>query len=99
MPGEQAVAACASVADRWYDAARCGLADPAIHAAATGAVAAGRDAFARLPAPVSAATTELCDHFVDRYLRRGRSPGDDLLDAWRQNRPLVPLPPEDDRWT
>jgi ergothioneine biosynthesis glutamate--cysteine ligase EgtA len=97
--GEQAVAACAPVANRWYDAARCGLADPAIHAAAAATVAAGLDAFARLPVPVSAATTELCGRYVDRFLSRRRTPGDDLLDAWRQGRPLVPLPPEDDRWT
>ena len=97
--GDTALAACAAIGDRWYDSARCGLADPAIHAAALACVGAGRDALGRLAVPVSAATTELCDRYVERYLGRGRTPGDDVLDAWRRGEPLVPLPPEDDRWT
>jgi glutamate--cysteine ligase len=97
--GEEAAAACAPVADRWYDSARCGLADPALHAAALACLAAGRDALERMAVPVSAATTELCDLYVERYLGRRRTPGDDVLDAWHHGRPLVALPPEDDRWT
>jgi glutamate--cysteine ligase len=97
--GDVALEACARAGDRWYDSARCGLADPALHAAAVGCVGAGRDALDRLPTPVSAATTELCDRYIERYLARRRTPGDDLLDAWRQGRSPVPLPPEEDRWT
>ena len=97
--GEEAAAACAPVADRWYDSARCGLADPALHAAAMACVAAGRDALGHMAPPVSGATTDLCDHYVERYLGRRRTPGDDVLDAWHHGRPLVALPPEDDRWT
>ena len=52
------------------------------------------------PCPSATATAA----FV-RPLRRAATsagaatPGDDVLDAWRRGRPLVALPPEDDRWT
>ena len=97
--GDIASEACAPVADRWGDGARCGLTDPVFQAAALACVAAARAAFDRLPVPVSAATAALCDRYVERYLRRGRTPGDDVLQAWRRGRSLVSLPPEDDRWT
>jgi glutamate--cysteine ligase len=99
VAGDIAVAACAPVSDRWCDSARCGLADPAFHTAALASVAAARDAFTRLAVPVATATASLCDRYVDQYLTRRRTPGDDVLDAWRRGRPLVSLPPEDDRWT
>jgi len=97
--GACAADACAAVADRWWDGAQCGLTDPAVQAAALATVSAGRDAFPRLPVPVSPTTADLCDRYVEQYLRAGRTPGDDLVDAWRQGRSPVPLPPEDDRWT
>ena len=97
--GDIATEACAPVADRWADGARCGLTDPAFQAAALACVAAASAAFDRLPAPVSAATAALCDRYVGRYLRHGRTPGHDVLHAWRRGRSLVSLPPEDDRWT
>jgi glutamate--cysteine ligase len=97
--GAAAAAACAPVADRWYDSARCGLADPAIYAAAIACVRAGRDALGRLAVPTSAATAQLCDRYIERYIERHRTPGDEVLDAWRHGRPLVSLPTEEDRWT
>src|SRR6185295_11370566 len=70
--GDRASEACAAVADQWCEAARFGIARPAVHDAAVATVAAARDAFARLPVPVGRATTEMCDRYVDRYLSRCR---------------------------
>jgi len=97
--GEIAGEACAPVADRWTDSARCGLTDPAFQTAALACVAAARAAFGRLPVPISPAIASQCDRYVERYLRHGRTPGHDVLHAWRRGRSLVSLPPEDDRWT
>jgi gamma-glutamylcysteine synthetase len=97
--GEAAAAACAPVADRWYDSARCGLADPQLYAAALACLTAGRDALGRLAVPVSARTIDLCARFADCYVARRRTPADDLLDAWRRGRPPVALAPEGDLWT
>jgi glutamate--cysteine ligase len=96
--GHEAEAACAPVADRWCEAARLGLADPAIQLAALRSVTAARAAFTRLG--ISDRLGRACDTFLDRYLARGRTVGDDLLYAWRAGRPLVPPPDySEDRWT
>jgi glutamate--cysteine ligase len=97
--GERASDACAAVADEWCEAARFGISRPAVRDAALATVGAARDAFDRLAVPISAATTEICDRYIERYLDRCRTPGDDVLDAWRRGEPLVALPPEEDRWT
>lgn len=63
----------------WRRAARRGLADPDLHAAARACFAAAREALPRLGAgpEVLAAV----DRFTERYVERGRSPADDVLDA------------------
>jgi glutamate--cysteine ligase len=95
--GDEAARACAPVADRWCDSARFGVADPALHRAATATLATARAAFDRVG--ISERVVQACDEYVDRYLARCRTPGDDVLDAWRQAQPLVPLDGEEDRWT
>jgi glutamate--cysteine ligase len=77
--GEHALAAT----ERWdpFDtepslrAARLGLADPDLHAAATSCFEAARDALSRLGAP--RAITDAVDRFADRYVSAGRCPADD----------------------
>jgi glutamate--cysteine ligase len=65
----------------WSRAARVGLGDPELHATAVTCFAAAQEALPRLGAPdhVRAAVAD----FTDRYVRRGRCPADDLLDAVR----------------
>ncbi|MER6529291.1 ergothioneine biosynthesis glutamate--cysteine ligase EgtA [Streptomyces sp. NPDC001508] len=65
----------------WLDAARSGLDDPELHEAAVDCFTAALEALPRL-----GATTEVMDAvaaYHDRYVRRGRCPADDLLDALR----------------
>jgi len=71
---------CGPVAECWGDAAAHGLGHPALASAARTCFAAAIEALPRLGVDrdVVAATGA----FVDRYVERGRSPGDDLLDAW-----------------
>ncbi|MFI7099059.1 ergothioneine biosynthesis glutamate--cysteine ligase EgtA [Streptomyces sp. NPDC050161] len=63
----------------WRRAARGGLSDPELHAAALACFTAALDALPRLGASpeVLAAVAE----FTDRYVARGRCPADDHLDA------------------
>ncbi|RPE45966.1 glutamate--cysteine ligase [Streptomyces sp. Ag109_O5-1] len=65
----------------WLDAARSGLGDPELHEAAVVCFAAAVEALPRLGATpeVVAAVTE----YLDRYVRQGRCPADDLLDRLR----------------
>ncbi|MFD8720756.1 ergothioneine biosynthesis glutamate--cysteine ligase EgtA [Streptomyces sp. NPDC059629] len=65
----------------WLDAARSGLGDPELHEAAVVCFAAALEALPRLGATpeVVAAVTE----YLDRYVRQGRCPADDLLDRLR----------------
>ncbi|WP_405774504.1 ergothioneine biosynthesis glutamate--cysteine ligase EgtA [Streptomyces sp. NBC_00859] len=62
----------------WETAARSGLADPELRAAATVCFSAALEALPRLGA--SAAVQEAVAAFADRYVARGRCPADDLLD-------------------
>jgi gamma-glutamylcysteine synthetase len=71
----QAAAATLPVAGAWDRAARVGLADPALHAAARACLAA---ACAAVPAALRPEVEALAD-LVDR----GRCPGDALLDTAR----------------
>jgi glutamate--cysteine ligase len=72
--------ACRPVTDAWVDAAVHGLAHPGLLSAARTCFAAARTALPGLGLdPCTVACTE---EFVDRYLDRGRCPGDDLLDRW-----------------
>lgn len=63
----------------WRHAARRGLTDPELHAAATACFAAARAALPRLGAPP--AVVDAVAEYTERYVDRGRCPADDLLDA------------------
>jgi glutamate--cysteine ligase len=95
--GERAARACAPVADSWCESARYGLAHPQLLGAARTTVAAARDAFDRIG--VDPVVAEACDEYVARYLGRCRTPGDDVLDAWRTGEPLVAFADEEESWT
>jgi glutamate--cysteine ligase len=72
---------CRPVADCWADAAAHGLGHPRLASAARTCLAAALDAMPRLG--VDGVTVAATEAFVDRYVERGRSPADDVLDAWR----------------
>ena len=83
VAADAAAAACEPVAGRWSDAARLGLADPALHAAARGCLAATLD---RSPTALRAEVEALAA-LVDA----GRSPADDVLDTARSSGPAAAL--------
>ncbi|MEU4211634.1 ergothioneine biosynthesis glutamate--cysteine ligase EgtA [Streptomyces sp. NPDC026206] len=62
----------------WRRAARHGMADPELHAAAVACFAAAREALPRLGAQIR--VLDAVDEFTARYIDRGRCPADDLLD-------------------
>ncbi len=64
----------------WRRAARDGLTDPELHATALTCFAAAREALPRLGA--DEAVRQAVDAFTERYVRPGRCPADDLLDAF-----------------
>ena len=66
------------VTDHWRSAARHGLADPALRAAARAVFPAALDAFGRLGA--DSATVAAAEAFHDRFVARGRCPADEP--AW-----------------
>ncbi len=68
--------ACGPVTGCWAEAAALGLAHPGLAAAARTCFAAALDALPRLG--VDPTTTA---DYADRYVDRGRSPADDVLDA------------------
>ncbi len=71
--------ACAPVAHCWAGAATHGLSHPGLASAARSCFAA---ALAAMPAlGVDLATIGATGAFVERYVERGRCPGDDLLDG------------------
>ncbi|GMU79002.1 MAG: glutamate--cysteine ligase EgtA [Acidimicrobiia bacterium] len=80
--------ATAPVRDRWDDAARHGLAHPDLAAAAQHCFRAARSALGRRGA--DPATIDATGEFEDRFVRRGRTPADDLLDAWHRSGTLLP---------
>ena len=63
------------MADHWRSAARHGLADPALRAAAQAAFPAALTGLARLGA--DRATVAATEAFHDRFVARGRCPADD----------------------
>jgi glutamate--cysteine ligase len=65
----------------WLRAARFGLDDPQLAAAARKCFAAAGEALGRLGAP--AGVREAVAAFTNRYVLAGRSPADDLLDEAR----------------
>jgi glutamate--cysteine ligase len=72
-----ASAACADVTDAWDTAARDGLDDPALAAAAAACFTAALDALPRLGTHPD--LVALVAGFADRYVACGRSPADDSL--------------------
>lgn len=64
------------VAGRWAEAARDGLTDPELAAAAAACFAAALEALPRLGA---GALAPLVDEYARRYVDRGRSPADDVV--------------------
>ena len=77
---EAAERICRPVSDCWGEAAAHGLSHPDLASAARSCFAAALDALPRLGlAPETVAATE---EFLDRYVSRGRSPADDVLEAW-----------------
>lgn len=101
---ERARRACHPAADLWLEAARHGLGHPVLADAARECFAAAIDALPRIDTfGQAAAVTE--DYF-ERYVVRGRSPADDLLDAWAAGGALhppgdvvFPTPAEEPAWT
>ena len=65
----------AGVADHWRSAARHGLADPALRAAAQAVFPAALSGLGRLGA--DRATVAAAEAFHDRFVARGRCPADD----------------------
>ena len=72
---------CGTPDELWLRAARFGLGDPQLAAAARKCFAAADEALGRLGAP--AAVRDAVAAFTNRYVLRGRSPADDLLDDAR----------------
>ncbi|MGI8776760.1 MAG: glutamate-cysteine ligase family protein [Acidimicrobiales bacterium] len=77
---------------RWVDAARTGLATPAIAASARSCFDAALTALERSGA--GAALTSLVAAYAERWVDRGRCPADDVLDAWERHGALFPEPVE-----
>jgi glutamate--cysteine ligase len=71
---------CVPVAGCWAEAAALGMGHPALASAARSCFAAALDALPRLG--VGTHTVAAVGDYVDRYIDRGRSPADDVLDAW-----------------
>lgn len=72
--------ACGPVAGCWTEAAAYGLGHPSLASAARTCFAAAIEALPRLG--VDQGTVAAAESFTDRYVDRGRSPADDVLDAW-----------------
>jgi len=73
--------ACRPVTGCWTEAAAAGLAHPGLASAAGTCFAATVDALPRLG--VGPSTIAATEESAERYVRRRRCPGDDVLDAWR----------------
>jgi glutamate--cysteine ligase len=86
-------ARCAALAiepvrGRWTDAARTGLADAAFARAAQTCMKAARAVLPR--AGAGADLVDAAAEFDRRFVARGRTPADDLLDAFREHETLLP---------
>jgi glutamate--cysteine ligase len=82
--GEQAAGAAAATraTEAWLDAARLGLAAPNLAASARAAFAAAAGGLARLG--VDGPLVDAVASYAERWVDRGRTPADDLLDAWNR---------------
>lgn len=65
----------------WIDAARYGLTDPELHEVAVTCFTTALRALPRLGA--TEAVTDAVSDYLERYVLRGRTPADDLLDRLR----------------
>ncbi len=81
--GDAATSACAGVAEAWRTAARDGLEDPHLAAAACACFAAALEALPRLGTDPE--LIGLVEAFVDRYVDRGRCPGDEQPDPAQED--------------
>ena len=88
--GEEAVraATAAGATGAWLDGARLGLAAPNLAASARACFAAAAAGLARLG--VGGPPADTLAAYVERWVDRGRTPADDLLDAWRRAGPSHP---------
>ncbi|MBV6507416.1 MAG: Glutamate--cysteine ligase EgtA [Acidimicrobiales bacterium] len=75
----------------WIDSARSGLAHPALQRTAADCFELAIESLQRNHA--DSATVALASRYLDHFIRRGRCPADDRLDAWRRDGRLHP-PPE-----
>jgi glutamate--cysteine ligase len=87
---ERALARPAPHNPLWIAAARYGLADPELHEAAVVCFTAAVQALPRLGATTE--VTEAVTAYLDRYVRNGRCPADDLLDRLRGQGRRTPAP-------
>jgi glutamate--cysteine ligase len=90
---DDAAAAAEPVAERWVDAARCGLTDPELARAARRCLDAARAALER--AGVAEDTRRAVDAFAARYTERARCPADDVLEGITRPRTPADRPPPD----
>src|SRR5262249_54996804 len=81
-------AGAADTAGLWGRAARDGLSHPALAAAARECFAAASYALATSDA--SGETIDAVAAFTERFVARGRTPADDLLDAWHRDGTVHP---------
>lgn len=77
--GERARRAAAPVGTAWLQAARAGMSDPIIAAAAREAFSAAIEALPRVDA--DAQQVDLVGEYFERWIDRGRSPADDWIRA------------------
>lgn len=80
VAADVAARVCASVHDHWFEAACDGLTSAPLAAAARACFAAALDALPRLDCPLP--VREAAADYAARYVGRGRSPADDLLEEW-----------------
>jgi glutamate--cysteine ligase len=72
----------------WVDAAQLGLGHPALARSARRCFELALEALES--GPTDSGTLEVVGSFRDRWVRRGRCPADDRLDAWRRDGTLWP---------
>ncbi len=75
-------------ADLWVDAAQLGLGHPSLARSAVAVFDLALEALAA--AGVGTERRDLVEAYADRWVRRGRSPADDRVDAWRRTGDLFP---------
>ena len=85
---DAARSACAPVEGWWGRAARLGMRDPSLAAAASSCLLAAAGALPRLGAPELAGPVLA---YAERFCCRRRSPADDVLDAFHAGRPAEAL--------